>query len=62
MVRPDLRGKGFGRRLTKALMAAGRSAGARHAYLQVSEDNTIARRLYESLGFVTAYTYTHRVR
>jgi ribosomal protein S18 acetylase RimI-like enzyme len=62
VVHPAMRGRGLGRRLTTTLMAAGRNAGATRAYLQVSEENAVARALYEQLGFVEAYQYTQRVR
>jgi ribosomal protein S18 acetylase RimI-like enzyme len=55
------RGRGKGRELTLALLEWGRRAGAQSAYLQVSEGNAVARRLYESLGFRTAYRYHYRV-
>lgn len=61
VVAPDLRGIGLGRRVVMSLMAWGRSQGASRAYLQVREENTVARSLYEGLGFATAYRYTHRV-
>ena len=32
-----------------------------YAYLQVREDNEVARDLYRTLGFTDAYRYTHRV-
>jgi ribosomal protein S18 acetylase RimI-like enzyme len=62
VVHPQARGRGLGRRLTTTLMAVGRNAGASRAYLQVSEENRVARELYEKLGFVEAYRYTQRVR
>ena len=62
VVDPKARGRGLGRRLTTTLMAAGWKAGATRAYLQVSEENRVARALYEQLGFVEAYRYTQRVR
>jgi ribosomal protein S18 acetylase RimI-like enzyme len=62
VVQPGMRGRGLGRRLTTTLMAAGRDAGATRAYLQVSEENRVARELYEKLGFTEAYRYTQRVR
>jgi ribosomal protein S18 acetylase RimI-like enzyme len=62
VVHPKARGRGLGRRLTTTLMAAGHDAGATHAYLQVSEENRVARALYAQLGFVEAYRYTQRVR
>ncbi len=61
VVAPDLRGIGLGRRVVTSLMAWGRDEGAHTAYLQVREDNEVARALYEGIGFETAYRYTHRV-
>jgi ribosomal protein S18 acetylase RimI-like enzyme len=61
VVSPELRGIGLGRRILTSLMAWGRDSGAHSAYLQVREDNEVARALYESLGFETAYRYVHRV-
>lgn len=61
VVSPDLRGIGLGRRVVKSLMSWGCGEGARTAYLQVREENEIARSLYGALGFQTAYRYTHRV-
>ena len=61
VVAPELRGIGLGRRIVTSLMAWGREQGAHTAYLQVREDNEVARALYLSLGFETAYRYTHRV-
>jgi N-acetylglutamate synthase len=62
VVRPDLRGLGLGRQIVCGLTAWGRSAGATQAYLQVREENEIARDLYRTLGFTDAYRYAHRVR
>lgn len=61
VVDPELRGIGLGRRVITSLMAWGRNEGAHTAYLQVREDNEVARALYESLGFESAYRYVHRV-
>ncbi len=61
VVAPDLRGIGLGRRVVSSLMAWGCQEGARSAYLQVREENEVARSLYGALGFETAYRYTHRV-
>jgi GNAT superfamily N-acetyltransferase len=61
VVAPDLRGIGLGRRVVASLMAWGCGHGAHTAYLQVREENEIARSLYGTLGFETAYRYTHRV-
>ena len=61
VVAPNLRGLGLGRRLVVSLMAWGREQGASQAYLQMRESNEVAASLYASLGFTTAYRYTHRV-
>lgn len=61
VVAPGLRGLGLGRRLVTSLMAWGRDQGAAQAYLQMRETNEVAAALYASLGFTTAYRYTHRV-
>lgn len=54
------RRRGHARRLCLALLHAAREQGARHAYLQVSADNTAALSLYERLGFQLAYSYHYR--
>jgi ribosomal protein S18 acetylase RimI-like enzyme len=54
------RGQGHGERLCRALLARARAQGAVHAYLQVSDDNAGALRLYERLGFQLAYRYHYR--
>ncbi len=56
VVRPDVRGRGLGRRLVRCLLDA---LGAEQIYLQVAMDNPVAIRLYESLGFRTVYSYQH---
>ena len=60
VVRPEFRGSGVGRALTRALMAWGRDERAETAYLQVGDANQRARQLYESLGFRAAYPYHYR--
>lgn len=49
-VDPDARGHGHGTALTAAGVAAAREVGARPT-LYVREDNLVARRVYERLGF-----------
>ncbi|HEU6441699.1 MAG TPA: GNAT family N-acetyltransferase [Microvirga sp.] len=61
VVAPDLRGIGLGRRVVSSLMAWGCQEGAHSAYLQVREENQVARSLYGALGFEMAYRYVHRV-
>lgn len=60
-VAPEHRGGGRGRALVLALLHWAAEAGATSAYLQVRAQNTAALRLYESMGFKTAYGYHYRV-
>ena len=60
-VAPAHRGGGRGRALVQALLHWATEAGATSAYLQVRAQNTPALRLYESMGFTTAYGYHYRV-
>ena len=48
---PARRGEGIGRGLLEASMAYARARGADHMDLGTAETDTVARRLYESLGF-----------
>jgi len=50
-VAPEWRGKGWGKALMRALLARARERDLRAVWLEVLEPNTVARRLYEHLGF-----------
>ena len=50
-VRDEYRGRGIARKLLLYLVERARSAGMYEAYLEVRPSNTIAARLYHSLGF-----------
>ncbi len=52
-VRPDRRGRGHGRAIMEAGEAECRSRGVTAIALNVFGGNTVARALYERLGFVT---------
>lgn len=59
--RLDHRRRGLARSLCKGLLAWGARRGAQTAFLQVVATNEPAIRLYEDLGFETAYSYWYRV-
>ena len=50
--RPQFRGLGLGRLVSAAVLRDAIDAGSRWTYLGVFEDNDVARRMYEGLGFV----------
>ena len=52
-VEPEQRRRGLGRTVLKQLLLDATSAGARHAILDVAEDNLGAQALYSSFGFQT---------
>jgi N-acetylglutamate synthase len=58
---PRVRGKGHGTRLIQGLMRIGNQAGARTAFLPVSESNEGAWRLYDRLGFKSVYGYRYLI-
>lgn len=51
-VRPDARGRGIARTLLADAFGRARAAGARRVMLKVFGENSAARNLYESMGFV----------
>ena len=51
---PHLRGRGIGRQLLGAVVDKARALGCCKVTLEVHENNTHARRVYESLGFAQA--------
>ena len=60
VVDPARRGGGFGRSLTRGMLAWAASLGATRAVLQVLDTNAVARGLYESLGFEAHHGYHYR--
>ena len=52
-VHPDFRRRGLGRLLVSEAMEEARSRGSSAERLEVREGNAAARRLYESMGFVS---------
>lgn len=48
---PDFRGRGLGRLVTSVAAADALAHGSRWTYLGVFEENTVARSMYERLGF-----------
>ena len=55
-VHPDARRQGLGRRLLEAAVTAASTLGATAMFLEVSENNTAARFLYETSAFLAIST------
>ena len=62
VTRQSKRNQGIGRDATLHILAWGQRQGAKHAYLQVQQDNEPALSLYRTLGFEPVYGYHYRVR
>ena len=56
------RRRGYARRIVEGLLRSAWELGARHAYLQVQQENTGARKLYSRFGFEEKYLYWYRGR
>jgi len=59
---PEQRKQGYGTRLIAGLLGWAWQNNATCAYLQVTDSNQVALRLYERLGFRELYRYWYRVR
>jgi ribosomal protein S18 acetylase RimI-like enzyme len=59
---PSAQRRGHARTVVATLLRNAWELGARHAYLQVQEDNVAARRLYSQFGFAQQYLYWYRGR
>lgn len=58
---PAARRRGLAKLVVDGLLEWAAEQGATDAYLEVTPDNTPARKLYESLGFTTHHSYHYRV-
>jgi RimJ/RimL family protein N-acetyltransferase len=60
IVKEEYRGQGYGKEIVKTILTKAKEAGAEKAYLQVVNNNTIAKELYKKLGFKEIYKYWYR--
>ena len=62
ITRANAHRRGHAKTVVASLLRRAWELGARHAYLQVQEENTAARRLYAQFGFAQQYLYWYRGR
>ena len=62
ITRAEAQRRGLAKTVVATLLRRGWELGARHAYLQVQQDNVAARRLYSQFGFAQQYLYWYRGR
>lgn len=60
VTQPARRGRGFATRIVAELLQRARGAGVGCVYLQVTESNAAARRMYLRFGFRDRYAYWYR--
>jgi len=58
----SMRRQGIATSIVGVLLAWAHERGAKHAYLQVNEDNAAALAVYRKFGFRTIYAYHYRAR
>jgi ribosomal protein S18 acetylase RimI-like enzyme len=59
---PAARRRGYARAILETLLFHGATAGSRRAFLQVTQANDAAQRLYRSAEFSPIYSYSYRQR
>jgi ribosomal protein S18 acetylase RimI-like enzyme len=60
VVKEAYRGRGYGKEIVQSILSRAKEAGTGKAYLQVVNNNAIAKALYKKLGFSEIYTYWYR--
>ncbi|MBI9049202.1 MAG: GNAT family N-acetyltransferase [Anaerolineaceae bacterium] len=56
------RGRGYGQKIVKSILAWGKNNGAQTSYLQVMCNNPPALRLYQKIGYKEQYQYWYRIK
>jgi GNAT superfamily N-acetyltransferase len=60
VVKGDNRGKGYGKEIVLSILSEAGKAGVKKSYLQVVDNNVIAKSLYKKLGYRERYKYWYR--
>jgi ribosomal protein S18 acetylase RimI-like enzyme len=60
VVKENRRGNGYGKEIVQTILSEAGKAGIKKSYLQVVNNNTIAKNLYGKLGYKEKYKYWYR--
>jgi ribosomal protein S18 acetylase RimI-like enzyme len=60
VVKENRRGNGYGKEIVKTILSEAGKAGIEKSYLQVINNNIIAKSIYKKLGYKEKYKYWYR--
>ncbi|MHB9295535.1 GNAT family N-acetyltransferase [Pillotina sp. SPG140] len=60
VVKDNNRGKGYGKEIVQSILSEAGKTGIKKSYLQMVDDNSIAKNLYKKLGYQEKYRYWYR--
>jgi ribosomal protein S18 acetylase RimI-like enzyme len=60
VVKENERGNGYGKEIVQSILSVAGNGGIKKSYLQVVNNNEIAKRLYEKIGYREEYKYWYR--
>ncbi|MDR3139532.1 MAG: GNAT family N-acetyltransferase [Treponema sp.] len=60
VIKEDKRGRGYGKEIVQSILSEAGKAGIKKSYLQVVNNNEIAKGLYKKIGYKEKYTYWYR--
>jgi ribosomal protein S18 acetylase RimI-like enzyme len=60
VVKENERGNGYGKEIVQSILSVAGKDGIKKSYLQVVNNNKIAKRLYEKIGYREEYKYWYR--
>jgi ribosomal protein S18 acetylase RimI-like enzyme len=60
VVEENKRGNGYGKEIVQSIISAAGKAGIKKSYLQVVNNNEVAKKLYKKIGYKEKYKYWYR--
>lgn len=62
IVKDEFRSRGYGKEIIETILSKAKEKGINKAYLAVVDNNTVAKNLYNKLGFKEIYKYWYRMK